>query len=73
MLERLASIELQHSHLYGAQLIFQILLEHAFVFTDNVRRKPLYNFLEDNFKAQNIDLSNGEQLALYLETIPIVV
>ncbi len=57
---------LQNNRFYEAVFVFQTLLEHAFVFTDNVRRKPLSNILESELNASNIDLSNGEQLALYL-------
>jgi len=66
LLEQLAGIKLEANRFYQAPHIFQILFRQAFVFTDNIRRRPLYNFSEQKFNAQNIDLSNGEQLALYL-------
>ncbi len=64
--ERLSGFTLQHNRFYGAACIFQTLLEHAFVLTDNIRRKPVYTVSDNGLNAPNIDLSNGEQLALYL-------
>ena len=50
----------------GMRFVFQRLLDHTLVFTDNVRLLPRSTFLAKNLLAQPLDLSNGEELARFL-------
>lgn len=61
-----AGISLEQEKPFGMRSVFQILLERAFVFTDNVRLMPQRLFAADHLFAQPFDLSNGEQLARFL-------
>jgi phosphosulfolactate synthase (CoM biosynthesis protein A) len=56
----------QQNFPHNASRLFQILLDRGFVFTDNVRRVPRYQFSLDDFHAPNINLSDADQLVLYL-------
>ncbi len=46
--------------------VFQLLLERALVFTDNVRLLPQRTFTAKDLFTQPVDLSSGEQLARFL-------
>ena len=51
---------------FDVSSLFRILFEKNWIFTENVRRLPLYQFALADVQATNIDLSNTDHLALYL-------
>ncbi|SRR6266566_939862 len=59
-------ISLEQGKPLGMRTVFQLLLEQALVFTDNVRLVPQSLFVANRLFAQPLDLSNGEQLARFL-------
>lgn len=54
--EQLTGMTLQNNRFYTAAYPFQLLLDHALVFTDNIRRKTLYPTSESSLTTSNIDL-----------------
>lgn len=61
-----AQIYPEPGRLFGMRMIFQLLLERALVFTDNLRLLPQRTFIARDLITQPLDLSNGEQLARFL-------
>jgi hypothetical protein len=64
--EQLTGVALTSSFSPGPSFVFHLLLERAFVFSDNIRSQPQYKFSYADLHNQPIDLSSGEQLARYL-------
>ncbi len=61
-----AQMSLKPGEFIEIRSIFQLLLDQALVFTNNVRTLPHRTFVANNLFAQPVDLSNGEQLARFL-------
>jgi hypothetical protein len=61
-----AQVPLKSGEAVGMRDVFHRLLDHALVFTDNVRMLPQRTFAAKNFLSQPPDLSSGEQLARFL-------
>ncbi len=55
-----------HNQTWSGMPLLHLMLRRALVFTDNVRRSPKSTFSLKQLKADAMDLSNGEQLALHL-------
>lgn len=64
--ELASGIRLKPNERCDARRVFQILLEHSCIFTDNVRRLPRQAFQAEELEDRVIDLSTGENLALAL-------
>lgn len=62
----MVGIALEPGNLFGIRSVFQRLLDQALVFTDNVRLLPQRTFTARDIVAHPLNLSNGEQLALFL-------
>lgn len=63
---RLTGLRLEPSQQFPVELIFGLLLRHALVFTENVRRFPRLAVTTSELTAPWLDLSSGEMLALDL-------
>ncbi len=65
-LSRLIGKRLEFSRDYDLRFLFHTILKRSIVFTDNVRREPQSDFKVGRVTREVDDMSNGDQLALFL-------
>jgi predicted ATPase len=61
-----AGITLDSGRFYDTRWVFQRILEHSLIFTDNLRQPPRYEYSLDELSADDIDIASGVMLPLFL-------